>query len=158
MTLETKKLIALIGSAMAVMVAVAGNILMAIQIKTQGSGFYVGYLLYSLAILAGGLFLTWIPTMKNNKWGFKMIDGRLKWSKDETVADVRRTRLVWLPLFTIFFELYGLFDYCFDLWQKPWTEMLKFLFIALALASLFVWCGIIIAEDLRKSKKNNTDL
>ena len=54
MTLETKKTIALIGSALAAIVVIAGNILMAIQIKIQGSGFYVSYLFYSLAILAVG--------------------------------------------------------------------------------------------------------
>ena len=119
MTIESKKTFALIGCAMAAMVVVAGNILMALQIKTQGSGFYVGYLFYSLAILAGGVFITWLPNMKN---------------------------------------LYGLFDYCCDLWQKPWTETLKYLFFALTLVAIVVWCGIIIVEDIREKKKNKGQL
>ena len=158
MTIEAKKTFALIGCAMVAMIVVAGNILMALQIKTQGSGFYVGYLFYSLAILAGGVFITWLPNMKNQNWGFKMADGRLKWQKDERITDIHRRRLVWIPLFTIFFELYGLFDYCCDLWQKPWTETLKYLFFALTLVAIVVWCGIIIVEDIREKKKNKGQL
>lgn len=158
MTIESKKTIGMVGSALAVMVVVVGNILMATQIKTQGAGFFVAYLFYSLAILAGGMFITWLPNMKNQNWGFKMVAGRLKWQKDERIIDVHRRRLVWLPLFTIFFELYGLFDYCCDLWQKPWTEILKYLFFVLTLVSIFVWCGIIIVEDIRAAKKNKGQL
>ena len=96
--------------------------------------------------------------MKNQNWGFKMVDGRLNWQKDERITDVHRRRLVWIPLFTIFFELYGLFDYCCDLWQKPWTETLKYLFFALTLVAIVVWCGIIIVEDIREKKKNKGQL
>ena len=158
MTIEAKKTFAIIGCAMAAMVVVAGNILMATQIKTQGAGFFVGYLFYSLAILAGGVFITWLPNMRNQNWGFKMVDGRLKWRKDQRITDAHRTRLVWMPLFTISFELYGLFDYCCDLWQKSWTETFKYLFFALTLVTIFVWCGIVIAEDIRAAKKNKGQL
>ena len=51
MTIEAKKTFALIGCAMAAMVVVAGNILMALQIKNQGAGFYVGYLCYSVPVI-----------------------------------------------------------------------------------------------------------
>lgn len=158
MTIESKKTIGLVGSAMAAMVVVAGNILMALQIKTQGSGFYVGYLFYSLAILAGGMFITWTPNMKNYKWGFKMVDGRLKWCKDERVSDIRRTRLVWWPIITFCFELYGLFDYCNDLWKRPWTEALMYVFLAITLLLLFAWIIIMIVDEYREAKKNNGQL
>ena len=101
MTIEAKKTFALIGCAMAAMVVVAGNILMALQTKTQGSGFYVGYLFYSLAILAGGVFITWLPNMKNQNWGFKMVDGRLKWQKDE-----RYFHFPWLHSTNLNWKLY----------------------------------------------------
>jgi len=158
MTIESKKMIGMVGSALAVMVVVAGNILMATQIKSQGAGFFVGYLFYSLAIFAGGMFITWMPNMKNYKWGFRMVDGRLKWCKDERVQDIRRTRLVWWPFITLCFELYGLFDYCNDLWQRPWTEALMFVFLALVLLLLFVWVIIMIVDEYREAKKNNGQL
>lgn len=154
MTIESKKTIGLVGSALVVMVVVAGNILMATQIKSQGAGFFVGYLFYSLAILAGGMFITWLPNMKNYKWGFKMVDGRLKWCKDERVSDIRRTRLVWWPIITFCFELYGLFDYCNDLWRRPWTEMLMYVFLAITLLLLFAWVIIMIVDEYREAKKN----
>ena len=145
-------------SALAVMVVVAGNILMATQIKSQGAGFFVGYLFYSLAILAGGMFITWMPNMKNYIWGFKMVDGRLKWRKDERVQDIRRTRLVWWPFITLCFELYGLFDYCNDLWQRPWTEALKNVFLALVPLLFFAWVIIVMVDERREAKKNNGQL
>lgn len=148
----------MVGSALAVMVVVAGNILMAMQIKSQGAGFFVGYLFYSLAILAGGMFITWLPDMKNNKWGFRMVDGRLKWCKDERTSDIRRTRLVWWPFITLCFELYGLFDYCNDLWQRPWTATLMVVFVVLTLVLLFVWLGVVMVNDVREAKKNNGQL
>lgn len=148
----------MVGSALAVMVVVAGNILMAMQIKSQGAGFFVGYLFYSLAILVGGMFITWLPNMKNYKWGFRMVDGRLKWRKDERVQDIRRTRLVWWPIITFCLELYGLFDYCNDLWQRPWTAMLMVVFVVLTLVLLFVWLGVVMVNDVREAKKNNGQL
>ncbi len=148
----------MVGSALAVMVVVAGNILMATQIKSQGAGFFVGYLFYSLAILAGGMFITWLPDMRNNKWGFRMVDGRLKWRKDERTSDIRRTRLVWWPIITFCLELYGLFDYCNDLWQRPWTEVLMVVFVVLTLVLLFVWLGVVMVNDVREAKKNNGQL
>lgn len=154
MTIESKKTIGLVGSALAVMVVVAGNILMAMQIKSQGAGFFVGYLFYSLAILAGGMFITWMPNMKNYKWGFKMVDGRLKWCKNERVSDIRRTRLVWWPIITFCFELYGLFDYCNNLWLWPWTEVLMYVFLAITLLLLFAWVIIMIVDEYREAKKN----
>lgn len=150
MILETKKTIALIGSALAAIVAIAGNILMAMQIKIQGSGFYIGYLLYSLAILAGGMFVTWLPVAKNHKWGFKRVEGQWKWMKYSNIVDEKRTRLIWWPLITIFFELFGLFSYCRDLWQKPAYETLATLFCILTVASIIVW-GITTIK-----KKNHT--
>lgn len=158
MTIESKKTIGMVGSALAVTVVVAGNILMAMQIKSQGAGFFVGYMFYSLAILAGGMFITWLPNMKNNKWGFRMVDGRLKWCKDERVSDIRRTRLVWWPIITFCLELYGLFDYCNDLWQRPWTEALMVVFVVLTLVLLFVWLGVVMVNDVREAKKNNGQL
>ena len=154
MSIEQKKLLGAVGSAIAGIATLSGILLMALQIKTHGSGFFVGYLLYALAVLAGGMVITWLPTLKNNKWGFKLIDGGLKWRKDERVTDPNRTRLVWWPLITLFFELYGLFDYGFDLWQKPVYEMLKYLFVGLTLLALFAWCAIIIIEDVCGAKKN----
>lgn len=158
MTIESKKTIGMVGSALAVMVVVAGNILMATQIKSQGAGFFVGYMFYSLAILAGGMFITWLPNMKNYKWGFRMVDGRLKWCKDERTSDTHRTRLVWWPFITLCFELYGLFDYCNDLWQRPWTAMLMVVFVVLTLVLLFVWLGVVMVNDVREAKKNNGQL
>jgi len=158
MTIESKKTIGLVGSALAVMVVVVGNILMATQIKSQGAGFFVGYLFYSLAILAGGMFITWMPNMKNYKWGFKMVDGRLKWCKDERTSDIRRTRLVWWPIITFCFELYGLFDYCNNLWLWPWTEVLMYVFLAITLLLLFAWVIIMIVDEYREAKKNNGQL
>ena len=148
----------MVGSALAVMVVVAGNILMATQIKSQGAGFFVGYLFYSLAILAGGMFITWMPNMKNYIWGFKMVDGRLKWRKDERTSDIRRTRLVWWPIITFCLELYGLFDYCNDLLQRPWTATLMVVFVVLTLVLLFVWLGVVMVNDVREAKKNNGQL
>lgn len=158
MTIESKKTIGLVGSALAVMVVVAGNILMAMQIKSQGAGFFVGYLFYSLAILAGGMFITWLPNMKNYKWGFKMVDGHLKWCKDERVQDIRRTRLVWWPVITLCFELYGLFDYCNDLWQRPWTKTLMVVFAVITIVVFFAWVIIMIVDEYREAKKNNGQL
>ena len=155
MTLETKKTLALIGSVLAGIVAIAGIALMATQIKVHGSGFFVGYMLYALAILAGGLFITWLPIMKNQKMGFKLVDGKMKWQKDTRVVDANRTRLIWWPLITLFFELYGLFDYCFQLWGKTACEVLKYIFVALTLSVMTVWCVIIIVQDVRERKKNN---
>ena len=142
MTRESKKTIGLVGSALAVMVVVAGNILMAMQIKSQGAGFFVGYLFYSLAILAGGMFITWMPNMKNYKWGFKMVDGRLKW---------------W-PIIIFFFELYGLFDYCNDLWQRPWTETLMVVFAVITIVVFIAWVTIMMVDEYREAKKNNGQL
>ncbi len=158
MTIEAKKTFALIGCAMAAMIVVAGNILMALQTKTQGSGFYVGYLFYSLAILAGGMFIAWLPIIKNQKMGFKLVDGKMKWQKDTRVVDANRTRLIWWPLITLFFELYGLFDYCFQLWEKTACEVLKYIFVVITLLSIAGWCVIIIVEDLREKKKNKGQL
>lgn len=158
MTLESKKTVALIGGALAIMAAIAGITLMSMQIPTQGKGFFVGYLFYALTVLAGGMFITWLPNMKNQKWGFRMVDGKMKWKKDTRVVDVNRTRLVWWPLITLFFELYGLFDYCFQLWEKTTYEALKYIFVALTLMTLAIWCVIIIVEDVRETKKNNGQL
>lgn len=140
------------------MVVVAGNILMAMQIKSQGAGFFVGYLFYSLAILAGGMFITWMPNMKNYKWGFKMVDGRLKWCKNERVSDIHRTRLVWWPIIIFFFELYGLFDYCNDLWQRPWTETLMVVFAVITIVVFIAWVTIMMVDEYREAKKNNGQL
>lgn len=158
MTIESKKTFALIGSVLAGMVTVAGITLMATQLKTQGSGFFVGYLFYALAILAGGMFITWLPNMKNQKWGFRLVEGKMKWQKDTRVTDPNRTRLVWWPPITLFFELYGLSDYCFQLWEKPAYEVLKYIFVAFTLLLLAIWCVIIIVEDIRESKKKNGNL
>lgn len=158
MTIESKKTIGLVGSALAVMVVVAGNILMATQIKSQGAGFFVGYLFYSLAILAGGMFIAWLPNMKNNKWGFQMVDGRLKWCKNERITDIRRTRLVWWPLITLCLELYGLFDYCNDLWQRPWTATLTVVFAVITIVVLIAWVIIMTIYESREAKKNNCQL
>ena len=158
MTIESKKTIGLVGSALAVMVVVAGNILMATQIKSQGAGFFVGYLFYSLAILAGGMFITWMPNMKNYKWGFKMVDGRLKWCKDERVSDIHRTRLVWWPIIIFCFELYGLFDYCNDLWHRPWTGTLMVVFAVITLVVFIAWVIIMMVDEYREAKKNNGQL
>ncbi len=158
MTIESKKTIGLVGSALALMVVVAGNILMAMQIKSQGAGFFVGYLFYSLAILAGGMFITWMPNMKNYKWGFKMVDGRLKWCKDERVSDIHRTRLVWWPIIIFFFELYGLFDYCSNLWQRPWTKTLMVVFAVITIVVFIAWVIIMIVDEYREAKKNNSQL
>ncbi len=158
MTLESKKTVALVGSALAAMVVVTGNILMATQIKSQGAGFFVGYLFYSLGVLAGGMFITWLPNMKKNKWGFRMVDGRLKWCKNEYVSDIRRTRLVWWPFITFSFELYGLSDYCNDLWQLPLTSTLMDVFVVLTLSLFLVWFAIVVVNDFREAKKNNGQL
>ena len=155
MTLETKKTIALIGSALAAIIAVSGNILMAMQIKIQGSGFYVGYLFYSLAILAGGMFITWLPNIHNYNWGFKKVDGQLKWCKDTRLIDPKRNRLIWLPLMTLFFELYAMFDYCYSLWDKPTYEILKYVFFILTLLFLLACATNISIENARETKKNN---
>lgn len=158
MTIESKKMIGMVGSALAVMVVVAGNILMATQIKTQGAGFFVGYLFYSLAILAGGMFIAWLPNMKNYKWGVRMVDGRLKWCKDERTSDIRRTRLVWWPIITLCFELYGLFDYCNNLWQRPWTETLMVVFAVITIVVFIAWVIIVMVDERREAKKNNGQL
>lgn len=158
MTIESKKTIGLVGSVLAVMVVVAGNILMATQIKSQGAGFFVGYLFYSLAILAGGMFIAWLPNMKNCKWGFRMVDGRLKWCKDERVQDIRRTRLVWWPIITFCLELYGLFDYCNDLWQRPWTGALMVVFAVITIVVFIAWVIIVMVDERREAKKNNGQL
>lgn len=155
MTIETKKTFALTVSALAVMVVIAGNILMATQIKTQGAGFYVGYLFYSLAIFAGGMFITWMPNMENNNWSFKKVDGHLKWCKDNSITDPNRTRLIWLPLMTICFELYGLFDYCYTIWEKPTYEALKYVFFTLTLLFIFIWATVGFVENFREAKKYN---
>ena len=158
MTLETKKTIGIIGSVLAGMATIAGIALMATQIKIQGPGFFVGYLFYALAILAGGMFITWLPNIHNYNWGFWMVDGRLKWQKATRVTDPSRTRLVWWPLITLFFELYGLFDYCFDLWQKSVYDYMKILSAVITLLFLAIWCVIIIVQDVRERKKNNGQL
>lgn len=158
MTIESKKMIGMVGSALAVMIVVAGNILMATQIKSQGAGFFVGYLFYSLAILAGGMFIAWLPNMKNYKWGFQMVDGRLKWRKNERVSDIRRTRLVWWPIITFCLELYGLFDYCNDLWQRPWTEAVMFVFAVITIVVFITWVIIVMVDERREAKKNNCQL
>lgn len=155
MTLETKKTIGIIGSALAIMSVIAGIALMSMQIQRQGAGFFVGYLAYSMAILCGGLFIAWLPNMKNQKWGFRMVDGRLKWQKDERVSDIQRTRIVWWPFITLSLELHGLFDYCNDLWHKPWAETLMYVFIIITLVLLLSWAARLIIEDIRETKKNN---
>lgn len=139
MTLETKKTIALIGSALAAIVVIAGNILMAIQIKIQGSGFYVSYLFYSLAILAGGMFITWLPKMTNHKWGFRKVDGRLKWARYDNIVDEKRRRLIFWPLVTVFFELFGIFSFCNDLWPSGKYETLMYIFLFITVALMLVW-------------------
>lgn len=158
MTLETKKTIGIIGSALAIISVIAGITLMSMQIQRQGAGFFVGYLAYSMAILCGGLFIAWLPNMKNNKWGFTMVDGRLKWQKDERVSDKQRTRIVWWPFITLGLELHGIFDYCNDLWQKPWTETLMILFAVISIALLLMWVVRLIVQDVREAKSNNGQL
>ena len=158
MTLETRKTVALIGSALAIISVIAGITLMSMQIERQGAGFFVAYLAYSLAILCGGLFVAWLPNMKNNKWGFRMVDGRLKWCKNERITDIRRTRLVWWPLITLCLELYGLFDYCNDLWQRPWTTTLTVVFAVITIVVLIAWVIIMTIYESREAKKNNGQL
>jgi len=158
MTLESKKMFAMVGSGLAGAVTIAGIVLMAMQIRTQGAGFFVGYLFFALAILAGGMFITWMPNMKNYKWGFWMVDGHLKWRKNERITDVRRTRLVWWPLITFCFELYGLFEYCHDLWQRPWTETLMVVFGVITTGVLIAWVIIVTIYESREAKKNNGQL
>ena len=158
MTLEAKKTIALVGSGLAGVITIAGIALMAIQIHAHGTGFFIGYLLYALAVLAGGMFITWLPNMKYQNWGFRMADGKPKWHKDTRVIDANRTRLVFWPLITLFFELYGLFDYCFQLWEKTTYEVLKYTFVAFTLLLLASWCVIISVQDVRERKKNNGKL
>ena len=158
MTLETKKTIGIIGSALAIISVIAGITLMSMQIQRQGAGFFVGYLAYSMAILCGGLFIAWLPNMKNNKWGFTMVDGRLKWQKDERVSDKQRTRIVWWPFITLGLELHGIFDYCNYLWQKPWTETLMILFAVISIALLLMWVVWLIVQDVREAKSNNGQL
>lgn len=140
MTLENKKMFAMVGSGFAGAVTIAGIVLMATQIPTQGAGFFVGYLFFALTILAVGMFITWLPNMKNNKWGFRKVDGKLKWCKDESVADPRRTRLIWWPLLTISLEFYGVFDFSHDLWQRSWMEELKGLFMTVTFVLFLIWC------------------
>lgn len=139
MTIETKKMIGVMGSALAAMSALAGMVLMGMQIKTQGTGFFVAYVLYALAILAGGMFVTWIPSAKNHKWGFKKVDGKLKWTKYTNVVDEKRTRLIWWPIITLFFELFGIFSFCNELWPSPKYEALTNVFCMLTVAFLLVW-------------------
>ena len=96
--------------------------------------------------------------MKNQKWGFRLVEGKMKWQKDTRVSDPNRTRLVFWPLITLFFELYGLFDYCFQLWEKTTYEVLKYTFVAFTLLLLASWCVIISVQDVRERKKNNGKL
>ena len=158
MTLETKKTIALIGSALTAIVVIAGNILMAIQIKIQGSGFYVSYLFYSLAILAGGMFLTWIPRMKNHNYGFRLEEGKLRWRKSTSETDTKRTRLVFWPWITIFFELFGMFSFFYDLWNSSIYNVLKIVFLVFTLLVLISWLIIVMVEDAQNKKKSSNQM
>ena len=155
MTMEAKKLAGAVGSALAGMAALSGIVLMALQIKTQGTGFFVGYLLYALAILAGGLFITWLPTMHNRNYGLRIEQGKPKWRKDTRIVDQQRTRLVLWPLITLFFELFGLFSYCHDLWGKAEYEVMQYLFAGLTLLILGIWIVIILAEEQRMKRQEN---
>ena len=153
--MNRKKTLALIFSVLAAITAVAGIALVATQIKTHGSNFFVGYLLYDLAILAGGMFITWIPRMSNYNWGPKMENGRVKFKKSTNEIDTKRTRLVLWPLITLFFEIFGIFDWCHDLWNKSLYEVLSYIFLAVTLILMFVWI-IIISVQQRREKNNNT--
>ncbi len=153
--MNRKKMIALALSVSAIMAAVSGIILMATQIKTQGNGFFFGYLFYALAILAGGMFITWIPKMTNNNWGPKLENGRVKFKKSTNEVDTARTRLIWWPLITLSFEIFGIFDWCHELWNKPYYEILSIVFLVLTLLLLFVWI-IIISIQQKREKKNSS--
>ncbi len=146
MTLETKKIVAAIGSVLALAAVVAGNVVMATQIRTQGAGFYIGYLFYSLAILAVGMFITWLPRMKNHKWGFKKVNGHLKWTKYNNIVDEKRMRLIFWPLITFFFELSGIFSFCNDLWPSEKYEALTYVFIFLTVTLMIVWSLTTVKE------------
>ncbi len=139
MTLETKKTIGIVGSGLAAMVAVSGIILMSTQIKVHGAGFFVGYVFYALVSLAVGMWITWLPKMENHKWGFKKVEGHLKWTKNNNNVDVKRTRLVFWPLITIFFELFGIFTYCNDLWPSEKYEALTYVFNFLIVIMIIAW-------------------
>lgn len=155
MTLETKKAVAAVGSGLAAAVVVTGIVLTATQVRAQGAGLLVGYVLYALTILGIGMLITWYPNMKNYNWGFSMVDGKLRWRKNERVVDTGRTRLVLWPFITLCFELFGLFDFGADLWSHSWMETLKGVFVALLVVLLVAWCVIVMVEDRREAKKND---
>ena len=154
MTLETKKRVAIALSALAGVVAIAGIVLMATQIKTEGSVFFVSYLLYTLAILAGGMFITWIPTMHNYGWKMALQNGKPTMQKKNSEVDRRRSRLVIIPIATLFFELYGFFSYCYDIWQRPLYNYLRIVTVILTVISFVSLLVVIMAEDIRERKKN----
>lgn len=154
MTLETKKRVALALSALAVIVTIAGIALMATQNKTEGSDFFAGYLLYTLAILAGGMFITWIPSLHNYGWKMALRNGKPALQKKNNVVDTRRSRLVIIPIATLFFELYAFFSYCYDIWQRPLYNYLKIITVILTVISFLSLVVVMTAEEIREQKKN----
>ena len=154
MTLETKKRVALALSALAGVVTIVGIVLMSTQTKTEDSGFFVSYLLYTLAILAGGMFITWIPTLHNYGWKMAFQNGKPAMQKKNSEVDRRRSRLVIIPIATLFFELYGFFSYCYDIWQRPLYNYLRIATVILTGISFLSLLVVIMAEDIRERKKN----
>ena len=147
-----KRLFGIIGSALCGVVVVSGLVLMGTQITTQGRGFFFGYLLYSIAILAGGMFITWIPKMHNKGWGLKNVEGKVKfgWRNDE--VDVAKNRLIFVPLFTFFFELYGIFDYWGDAHPSGAMDVFSTIFGVLTVLLLFTWVVVFSVKDSKINK------
>lgn len=149
--MEQRKMVGTIGSALAIMATLSGIVLMATQIGRQGAGFFVGYLLYALAILGGGMFIAWIPKMVNHRYGPTMVDGKMKWTKFTNVVDEKRTRLIWWPLITFFFELYGIFSFCNDLWPSDVYSVLQTVFGLLTLLLFVAWVATTIKSKKRQA-------
>ena len=91
------------------------------------------------AILAFGMFITWIPNMKNHKWGFKKVDGKIKWTKYNNTIDEKRTRLLLWPWITVFFELSAFFNSLYSLYPSDKNEALMYIFGFLTIALITVW-------------------
>ena len=142
----------LIVAFLAICVVIAGITIMSMQIGPQGAIFFLSYLAYAMSILIVGLFIAWLPVMRNHNWGFRIVDGRLKWQKNTNEIDVRHTRRIFWPLITLFFELFGLFGHCNDLWPSLSTNILKVVSLVVTVALLLSWCIIVFVEDIRKTK------
>lgn len=153
-----KKLIGIVVSSLSLTVVVVGVVLYATQIRSHGMDFFLSWLFYALAIMCGGMFVTWLPRLRNSGWSLTIVGGRLRFKKRDGEIDIHRTRLIFWPLITLFLELYGLVYYWTDAHSASAGSVAEYVFGGLGIVLLFAWVIIISVQERSSWQKNDRNL